>query len=327
MYSKKVLLEALAQPPDAGAKWACFPAVPRQGGALRVWALPEKLKLLRLLGLEYAVHKKKKAPALTHAGVRGLLVEEVPAGAGRSCPPGGASLHPAGPAAGASPRVMVGARECRLGLSNGLAADIDLQAWLDGLLNIACPTPLSPAFPARLRELCGACCAGHATGGGPVSCEAGARLVRYQRTLKESGQPASMASAAEKATGDAGAAPVFSLSLHFAQVEPAYALALVHMELGGQAGHGAAAKWLHEFAAETSLLVFLEERLRSFLHDRGPRLLPEEDPLGEMENLLAQGRGEERQACSFQDVVAGAAFLDMAREQERAAERWRNIMR
>ncbi|MBD5417783.1 MAG: hypothetical protein HDR50_09055 [Desulfovibrio sp.] len=222
---------------------------------------------------------------------------------------------------------MVGARECRLGLSNGLAADINLQAWLDALLNISCPTPLSPAFPARLRELCDACCPGHATGGDPISCGAGARLVRYQRTLKESGQPAGKVSAAEKAPGEAGAGTLFSLSLHFAQVEPAYALALVHMELGGQAGHSAAAKWLHEFAGETSLLVFLEERLRSFLYDRGPRLLPEEDPLGEMENLLAQVGEEERQASSFQDVVAGAAFLDMAREQKRAAERWRNIMR
>ncbi|MBD5626069.1 MAG: hypothetical protein HDQ90_00920 [Desulfovibrio sp.] len=60
MYSKKVLLEALAQAPDAGAKWACFPAVPRQGGALRVWALPEKLKLLRLLGLNMPCIKRKK---------------------------------------------------------------------------------------------------------------------------------------------------------------------------------------------------------------------------------------------------------------------------
>lgn len=179
--------------------------------------------------------------------------------------------------------------------------------------------PPSPGFPARLRKLCDACCSG--LGDSSLSTNAGSHLVRCQRELDgnqdratDSGEPLREAAGKD-----------FSLSLHFAQVETDYALALVHLELDGQAG--AAAKYLYEFAAEAPLLAFLEERLRDFLHDRRPRLPSGEDSLAEVEKLLAESGEEAAQGRSIVDVVAGAAFLDLARERKRAAERWRNIRR
>lgn len=320
MYSRKVLVEALAEAPDAGASWAFFPVECAQGGC-GVWVVPEKLKLLRLLGLEYAVHKKKKAPPLIHAGVEGLLVDEAPVGEGGGPRTAGDPLRPDQPPALTRPSVMVGAAACTLSLSRERVLDIDLQQWLDALLEISCPTPLSAGFPARLRELCDDCRGAHGLGDGALSTNAGSHLVRYQCKLEasqdrapDSGEPLRE-----------GAGKDFSLSLRFAQIETDHALALVHLELDGQAG--AAAKYLYEFAAEAPLLAFLEDRLRDFLHDRRPRLLPGEDSLAEVEKLLAESGEEAAQGFSVVDVVAGAAFLDLAREQERAAERWRNIRR
>ena len=320
MYSKKVLLEALAQAPDAGASWAFFPVECAHGGC-GVWVVPEKLKLLRLLGLEYAVHKKKKAPPLIHAGVEGLLVEEAPAGDDRPPRAAGAPLRPGQKAALERPGVMVGAAACSLSLSRERALDIDLQQWLDALLAISCPTPLSADFPARLGKLCDACCSGLGPGRSTLSTNAGSHLVRYQRSPEavSDGRPDS----GEPLGGPSG--NDFSPSLRFAQVETDYALALVHLELDGQAG--AAAKYLYEFAAEAPLLAFLEDRLRDFLHDRRPRPLSGEDPLAQVEKLLAESGEEAARCCSVVDVVAGAAFLDLARERKRAAERWQNIRR
>lgn len=326
MYSKKILQEALAQPPDVGAKWACFSVESGAGARLLVWAMPEKLKLLRLLGLEYAVHKKKKAPALTHAEVQGLLVEQMPAGDSGSFSIGAGLLHPGAPRTEAAvrPSVMIGASACRLALSRGHAVDIDLQQWVDRLLNITCPTPLTPEFPAWLREVCDTCCRGQGRQDATVSSEGSRGLVCY-RCAPSGGTPK------DGGTADVGSLRCekveagFSLNLHFAQIEADYALALVHLERGPEAGAGAATRCLYEFASEGSLLAFLEERLRDFMHVRGPRLLPGEDPLAEVETLLAESGEEAQQGNSILDVVAGAAFLDMAREQRRAAERWRNI--
>lgn len=320
MYSKKVLLEALAQAPDASAAWAFFPVECADGGC-GVWAVPEKLKLLRLLGLEYAVHKKKKAPPLIHARVEGLLVDGAPAGEEGRPRAAGAPLRPHPTPALARPNVMVGAAGCTLGLSRERVLDIDLQQWLDSLLKISCPTPLSAGFPARLRELCDDCRSARGLGDSALSTNAGSHLVLYQ-CKREAGQDRATDSG-EPRGESAGLA--FSLSLHFAQIETDHALALVHLKLDGQAG--AEAKYLYEFAAEAPLLAFLEDRLRDFLHDRRPRLLPGEDSLAEVEKLLAASGEVTAQDCSIVDVVAGAAFLDLAREQKRAAERWRNIRR
>lgn len=331
MYSKKVLLEALAEAPGDRATWAFFPVELAQGGALRVWVVPEKLKLLRLLGLEYAVHKKKKAPDLIHAGVRGLIVEQAPAGEGAS-PCAGGSTPPPGPQrtdGAGQPYVMVGETVCRLGLSREFSADVDLQQWIDTLLRIRCPTPVSADFPVHLRELCDACCRGRWLGDTSVSTNAGSHMVQCQCTLEglrlKEAPP-------ERATPTGARSPPaeavrkdFSLRLHFAQVEPDYVLALAHLELKGQVGGGRTAKYLHEFAGEAPLLAFLEDRLRDFLHDWRPKLLSGEDSLAEVEKLLTESGKEAAQGCSVADVVAGAAFLDLARERKRAAERWRNI--
>lgn len=331
MYSKKVLLEALAEAPGDRATWAFFPVELGQGGALRVWVVPEKLKLLRLLGLEYAVHKKKKASDLIHAGVRGLIVEQAPAGEGASpCAGGGTQLHgPQRTDGAAPPYVMVGETACRLGLSREFSADVDLQQWIDTLLSITCPTPVSADFPVRLRELCDACCRGWGLEDASVSTNAGSHMVQCQCTLeglrlKEAPPERATPTGAAKPPAEA-AWKDFSLRLHFAQVEPEYAVAMVRMERRGQAGGGGTAKYLHEFATEAPLLAFLEDRLRDFLHDRRPRLLSGEDSLAEVEKLLTKSGEEAAQGCSVADVVAGAAFLDLARERKRAAERWRNI--
>lgn len=77
MLTKVEILEKLKEDVPDGSGWAYFPMQLNAEETLAIWIVPEKMKLLRMLGIIHALSSKNCETDMIRTSLKGLVVERV----------------------------------------------------------------------------------------------------------------------------------------------------------------------------------------------------------------------------------------------------------
>lgn len=137
--------------------WAFFPMGLSKTENLAIWILPEKMLLLRQLGMQYGLHRQDNDPPCIRTEVTGLVVVKVKKDNTLNF-----FGNPPVTNSNDKPFALVGLNDCRICLSEETGAWINLQHFIDDTFNFYCRrllgcssgTDISNSFENLCRRYC-----------------------------------------------------------------------------------------------------------------------------------------------------------------------------